>query len=204
MAEVAPTGAERSLDDFFAKRDKKKRKEKCKGRESVSAPGSVGLRKDKKEKEKATKNESQDAQMEKEDEKWKDFEPKAVDYSGLRVQALQLSDEKEEEAYEKDELGEDGQVHVFGGDRISGPWRKPSTAPAVAVPGAAAPVEEVEVVEQKPGGVYRPPGARQTGPKRAAVQGPPEIFNDAQFPTLLSTAKHTETRKTCLKAKVDI
>ncbi|XP_023648724.1 protein CDV3 homolog isoform X1 [Paramormyrops kingsleyae] len=199
MAEVAPTGAERSLDDFFAKRDKKKRKEKCKGRESVSAPGSVGLRKDKKEKEKATKNESQDAQVEKEDEKWKDFEPKAVDYSGLRVQALQLSDEKEEEAYEKDELGEDGQVHVYRGERISGPWNKSSAAPVVA-----APVEEVEVVEQKPGGVYRPPGARQTGPKRGTVQGPPEIFNDAQFPSLLSTAKHTETRKTCLKAKVDI
>lgn len=65
MAEVAPTGAERSLDDFFAKRDKKKRKEKCKGRESVSATGSMGLRKDKKEKEKVTKNESQDAQVEK-------------------------------------------------------------------------------------------------------------------------------------------
>lgn len=65
MAEVATPGAEKSLDDFFAKRDKKKKKEKGKGKEAgpVSAPASV--KKTKKEKEKSMKSENQDATIEK-------------------------------------------------------------------------------------------------------------------------------------------
>lgn len=66
MAEVVATaGVEKSLDDFFAKRDKKKKKEKGKGKETgpVSAPALV--KKTKKEKEKSMKNENQDATIEK-------------------------------------------------------------------------------------------------------------------------------------------
>lgn len=49
--------------------------------------------------------------------------------------------------------------------------------------------------ESKTSGVYRPPGARLTTTKRAHNQAPPEIFSDAQFPSLSATAKHVETRK---------
>ncbi|KAG7524898.1 hypothetical protein JOB18_018733 [Solea senegalensis] len=186
MADV-PT--EKSLDDFFAKRDKKKKKEKGKGKESAAAPASAAMKKLKKEKEKSVKNESQDAQIEK-DEEWKEFEQKEVDYSGLRLQALQISDEREEEDYEKEEVGEDGEIIVVSGDKVSGPWNKSGAAPP-----PAAPAEEVEVPESKPAGVYRPPGARLTTSKRGPSQGPPEIFSDTQFPSLLATAKHVETRK---------
>ncbi|XP_022055067.1 protein CDV3 homolog isoform X1 [Acanthochromis polyacanthus] len=187
MADV-PT--EKSLDDFFAKRDKKKKKEKGKGKESAAGPTSAVVKKTKKEKEKSTKNENQDAQVDKEDEEWKEFEQKEVDYSGLRLQALQISDEKEEEEYEKEEVGEDGEIILVSGDKVSGPWNKSGAAPP-----PAAPVEEVEVPESKPAGVYRPPGARLSTTRRGPSQGPPEIFSDAQFPSLLSTAKHVETRK---------
>ncbi|XP_022055068.1 protein CDV3 homolog isoform X2 [Acanthochromis polyacanthus] len=186
MADV-PT--EKSLDDFFAKRDKKKKKEKGKGKESAAGPTSAVVKKTKKEKEKSTKNENQDAQVDK-DEEWKEFEQKEVDYSGLRLQALQISDEKEEEEYEKEEVGEDGEIILVSGDKVSGPWNKSGAAPP-----PAAPVEEVEVPESKPAGVYRPPGARLSTTRRGPSQGPPEIFSDAQFPSLLSTAKHVETRK---------
>ncbi|XP_042255682.1 protein CDV3 homolog isoform X3 [Thunnus albacares] len=189
MADAPP---EKSLDDFFAKRDKKKKKEKGKGKESAAGPTSSVLKKTKKEKEKSTKNENQDAQIEKEDEEWKEFEQKEVDYSGLRLQALQISDEKEEEDYEKEEVGEDGEIILVSGDKVSGPWNKSGAPPP---PPAAAPVEDVEVPEAKPAGVYRPPGARLTTTKRSHTQGPPEIFSDAQFPSLLATAKHVETRK---------
>ncbi|XP_065150967.1 protein CDV3 homolog [Paramisgurnus dabryanus] len=184
MADVAPAGAEKSLDDFFAKRDKKKKKEKVKGKQEQ-----VIVKKTKKEKEKSTKSENQDAQMEKDDEEWKDFEQKEVDYTGLRLQAMQMSDEKEEEEYEKEEVGEDGEIILVSGDKFSGPWNKPGAPPT------AAPVEEVEVPEAKAPGVYRPPGARLTTTKKAPTQGPPEIYSDAQFPSLLSTARHVETRK---------
>ncbi|XP_059182649.1 protein CDV3 homolog isoform X2 [Centropristis striata] len=187
MADVPP---EKSLDDFFAKRDKKKKKEKGKGKESAAGPTSAVIKKTKREKEKSSKNDNQDAQIEK-DEEWKEFEQKEVDYSGLRLQALQISDEKEEEEYEKEEVGEDGEIILVSGDKVSGPWNKSGAAP----PPAAAPVEEVEEPESKPAGVYRPPGARLTTTRRAPTQGPPEIFSDTQFPSLLSTAKHVETRK---------
>uniref|UniRef100_A0A8C1ZGC8 Carnitine deficiency-associated gene expressed in ventricle 3 n=1 Tax=Cyprinus carpio TaxID=7962 RepID=A0A8C1ZGC8_CYPCA len=188
MADVAPAGVEKSLDDFFAKRDKKKKKEKVKGKEQATGGAVMAVKKTKREKEKSTKSENQDAQMEKEDEEWKDFEQKEVDYTGLRLQALQMSDEKEEEEYEE-EVGEDGEIILVTGDKVSGPWNKSSGPPS------AAPVEEVEVPEPKAPGVYRPPGARLTSTKRGPTQGPPEIFSDAQFPSLLSTARHVETRK---------
>lgn len=187
---MADMPTEKSLDDFFAKRDKKKKKEKGKGKDSAAGPTSAVIKKTKREKEKSTKNENQDAQIEKEDEEWKEFEQKEVDYSGLRLQALQISDEKEEEEYEKEEVGEDGEIILVSGDKVSGPWNKSSAAPA-----PAAPVEEVEEPESKPAGVYRPPGARLSTNRRAPTQGPPEIYSDTQFPSLLSTAKHVETRK---------
>lgn len=190
MADVAPAGAEKSLDDFFAKRDKKKKKEKGKGgKETATASAPASVKKMKKEKEKSTKNENQDPLTEKEDEEWKEFEQKEVDYSGLRLQALQISDEKEEEEYEKEEVGEDGEIILVSGDKVSGPWNKSGAPPP------PAPVEEKEVPESKPAGVYRPPGARLGPAKRGPTQGPPEIFSDAQFPSLLATAKHVETRK---------
>lgn len=189
MADVAPVVVEKSLDDFFAKRDKKKKKEKVKGKEQAIGGAVMVVKKTKREKEKSTKSENQDAQMEKEDEEWKDFEQKEVDYTGLRLQAMQMSDEKEEEEYEKEEVGEDGEIILVTGDKVSGPWNKSGAPPS------AAPVEEVEVPEPKAPGVYRPPGARLTSTKKVSNQGPPEIYNDTQFPSLLSTARHVETRK---------
>lgn len=62
MADLPP---EKSLDDFFAKRDKKKKKEKGKGKESTPGPTSGVIKKTKREKEKSTKTDNQDQQIEK-------------------------------------------------------------------------------------------------------------------------------------------
>lgn len=42
------------------------------------------------------------------------------------------SDEKEEEEYEKEEVGEDGEIILVSGDKVSGPWNKSGAAPAPA------------------------------------------------------------------------
>lgn len=44
------------------------------------------------------------------------------------------SDEKEEEEYEKEEVGEDGEIILVSGDKVSGPWNK-SSGPPSAAPG---------------------------------------------------------------------
>uniref|UniRef100_A0A096M9G0 Carnitine deficiency-associated gene expressed in ventricle 3 n=1 Tax=Poecilia formosa TaxID=48698 RepID=A0A096M9G0_POEFO len=188
---MADVQSEKSLDDFFAKRDKKKKKEKGKGKETTTGPTTAAVKKTKKEKEKSAKNENQDAQVEKEDEEWKEFEQKEVDYSGLRLQALQIRKEKKTNILTlKNRLFQDTSDRILvSGDKVSGPWNKSGAAPSPI--GA----EEEEAPEAKPPGVYRPPGARLTPSRRAQNPGPPEIFSDTQFPSLLSTAKHVETRK---------
>lgn len=44
------------------------------------------------------------------------------------------SDEKEEEDYEKEEVGEDGEIILVSGDKVSGPWNKSGAAPAPPPP----------------------------------------------------------------------
>ena len=44
------------------------------------------------------------------------------------------SDEREEEEYEKEEVGEDGEIILVSGDKMSGPWNKSSGQPQPAAP----------------------------------------------------------------------
>ncbi|NP_001080515.1 protein CDV3 homolog A [Xenopus laevis] len=194
---------EKSLDDFFAKRDKKKKKDKGVSGSAAGSRGSArppdgapsssssmsGAGKGVK-KEKSGKSDNPDQLQEKEDDEWKEFEQKEVDYSGLRIQSLQLSNEKEDDENEKkEEQGADWEeTGGYGTDKSSGPWNKTSQAqaPISAVTEAPEPVHT--------GGVYRPPAARASVSTRKP-QGPPEIYSDTQFPSLQATAKHTESRR---------
>ncbi|XP_030062447.1 protein CDV3 homolog [Microcaecilia unicolor] len=190
---------ERSLDDFFAKRDKKKKKEKGGGGGAGRSPAGSrppegpilpGKQSSKvARKEKSVKNDNPDTQQEKEDDEWKEFEQKEVDYSGLRIQSLQISNEKEEDENEKREQeGGDWEETGSGStEKSSGPWNKAAPAPAPA----AVVIDTPEPVQ--PSGVYRPPGARVSTTRKPP--GPPEIYSDTQFPSLQSTAKHIESRK---------
>ncbi|CAJ0940497.1 unnamed protein product [Ranitomeya imitator] len=198
---------ERSLDDFFAKRDKKKKKEKggsggAAGGKGPARPAdgaqstltSLSAPAKSFRKEKSGRSEAQEAQQEKQDDEWKEFEQKEIDYSGLRLQSLQISNEKEDDEYEKkEEQGADWEeAGGYGSDKTSGPWNKaaPAQAPISVVSEVAEPVQ--------PSGVYRPPAARNSAPQKKP-QGPPEIFSDTQFPSLQATAKHIESRRQVAK-----
>ncbi|XP_073486455.1 protein CDV3 homolog [Aquarana catesbeiana] len=201
---------ERSLDDFFAKRDKKKKKEKGSVAASSAAPNrgaarppdgsqsslvslSSGATKNVR-KDKAGRSEAQERQQQekKEDDEWKEeFEQKEVDYSGLRLHSLQISNEKDDDENEKkEEQGIDWEeTGGSGTDKAQGPWNK--TAPAQPTVNF---VTEVAEPAQTSGGVYRPPAARASTTTRKP-QGPPEIYSDSQFPSLQATAKHIESRR---------
>ncbi|XP_042329517.1 protein CDV3 homolog isoform X2 [Sceloporus undulatus] len=202
---------ERSLDDFFAKRDKKKRKEKS-GRggassasSSSSAPSSnanaaasaVGGTGGARQAESggsggaahSNPSNANARAAHKEEDDWKEFEQEeTIDYSGLRVQSMQISEKDDEEGEKREEPRDNSEEPGGGMDRSSGPWNRsaPTQIPVVETVEAPEPVQS--------GGVYRPPGARESR-TRKVPQGPPEIYSDTQFPSLQSTAKHVDTRK---------
>ncbi|NWR35306.1 CDV3 protein, partial [Tachuris rubrigastra] len=128
-----------------------------------------------------------------EEDDWKEFEQKEeIDYSGLRVQSMQISEKEDDESEKREEPGDNWEETGGSGiDRSSGPWNKSAPAPAPVVEPIVT--EAPEPVQT--GGVYRPPGAREGGRPRRAQQGPPEIYSDTQFPSLQSTAKLVDSRK---------
>ncbi|XP_056192123.1 protein CDV3 homolog isoform X1 [Falco biarmicus] len=197
---------ERSLDDFFAKRDKKKRKEKSsRGAAAASSASNAasnaagaaaaagGARPaDGSSSGAAASNAGSAKTATKEEDDWKEFEQKEeIDYSGLRVQSMQISEKEDDESEKREEPGDNWEETGGGIDRSSGPWNKSAPAPAPVVEPIVT--ETPEPVQT--GGVYRPPGAREGGRPRRAQQGPPEIYSDTQFPSLQSTAKLVDSRK---------
>ncbi|KAM6411598.1 protein CDV3 homolog isoform 2-T3 [Pluvialis apricaria] len=196
---------ERSLDDFFAKRDKKKRKEKSsRGAAAASSASNAasnaagaaaaagGTRPaDGSGSGAAASNAGSAKTATKEEDDWKEFEQKEeIDYSGLRVQSMQISEKEDDESEKREEPGDNWEETGGGVDRSSGPWNKSAPAPAPVVEPIVT--ETPEPVQT--GGVYRPPGAREGGRPRRAQQGPPEIYSDTQFPSLQSTAKLVDSR----------
>ncbi|XP_064025917.1 protein CDV3 homolog isoform X2 [Pogoniulus pusillus] len=201
---------ERSLDDFFAKRDKKKRKEKSNRAAAASSAASSaasnaasnatgaasaagGTRPtDGSGSGAVTSNADSSKTVTKEEDDWKEFEQKEeVDYSGLRVQSMQISEKEDDESEKTEETGDNWEETGGSVDRSSGPWNKSAPAPAPVVEPIVA-----EAPEPVPsGGVYRPPGAREGGRPRRAQQGPPEIYSDTQFPSLQSSAKLGDSRR---------
>ncbi|XP_065443165.1 protein CDV3 homolog isoform X2 [Chrysemys picta bellii] len=190
---------ERSLDDFFAKRDKKKRREKgsrgaaaaaaSSASSASSAPG--GARPAEGGSGAAASTASSARAAVKEEDEWKEFEQKEeIDYSGLRVHSMQISEKEDDEGEKREEPGDNWEEAGGGVERASGPWNK--TAPVQAPVAETIVTETPEPVQSS--GVYRPPGARETR-TRKAPQGPPEIYSDTQFPSLQSTAKHADSRK---------
>ncbi|XP_068791728.1 protein CDV3 homolog isoform X4 [Struthio camelus] len=205
---------ERSLDDFFAKRDKKKRKEKS-SRGAAAAAASAAASSSSSSSSSAAAAAAAAASggprpadgsgsgaaasaagsaKTKEEDDWKEFEQKEeIDYSGLRVQSMQISEKEDDESEKREEPGDNWEEAGGGIDKSSGPWNKSAPAPAPVV--EAIVTEAPEPVQT--GGVYRPPGAREGRPRRAQ-QGPPEIYSDTQFPSLQSTAKLVDSRKVFL------
>ncbi|XP_054847197.1 protein CDV3 homolog isoform X2 [Eublepharis macularius] len=198
---------ERSLDDFFAKRDKKKRKEKSSrggaaatassaassSAAAAAAAGGVGGSRQAEGGSGAAPgaNTATAKGVNKEEDDWKEFEQEEeVDYSGLRVQSMQISEKDDDEGEKREEPRDYSEEPGSGMDKSFGPWNRSATT--------QNPVVETIVTESpepvQSSGVYRPPGARETK-TRKTPQGPPEIYSDTQFPSLQSTAKHVDTRK---------
>jgi len=204
--------ADASLDDFFAKKDKSKKKSKS----SKVTPGDILAKSDepvKKEKKSKKDKENTQTSSEKTDsgtplvteEKWKDVEEEVEkDYSGLRIANLQISEK--EVAVESEDGGENAEGDEDeDGETVrekkdpSGqkPWRpsdggKAQEKSAPVVEDAPPPAKE----EPKTGGKYISPGMRAAAAAGTTPGGPtvpshlrrkknaPNLRSEEEFPTL--------------------
>lgn len=189
--------ADSSLDDFFAKKDKSKKKSKSK-----MTPGDVLAKSEEPKKVKKKKEKEQpgglglstteDTSKKAEDDEWEDFaEQKEVDYTGLRIQTLQIKEEEEKEAAESEGEGEGGEREE-GREAASGPWNAASAGPSVAAAAVPAPPQEAEEKKENTAPKkYVPPAQRQAATAAAANpigrrsnKKAPNIQSEVDFPTL--------------------
>uniref|UniRef100_T1JG35 Protein CDV3 homolog n=1 Tax=Strigamia maritima TaxID=126957 RepID=T1JG35_STRMM len=204
--------ADSSLDDFFAKKDKsKKSKKKFTTSDQIARElEETGKKyvevavKAEKEKPPITPSipfsSAQD--LEEEDAEWRDFEvEKEKDYSGLKIQNMQIADSREDD-YEREKItdNEDGEPQRIR-DYTSGPWNKAmatSTNQPQEPQAPSPPPVEVETKDEPKSNVYRPPHARNP---QAAVKtklsnkSAPEITSDFHFPSLSAAADNTKATK---------
>lgn len=194
---------DKSLDDFFSK--KKAKKGKGKGKfttsDAITKQVGTGAQKDKeKTKEQASKKSSTVSQTpsKKDEDEWLDFvEPTQTDYSGLRIQSLQISEKDEKEANDANEQDEDGEEGDSSSRKEkSGPWQNQQSQTATT---------EVEVEKPRPTGVYRPPGSssvyRPPGMRQVFGGGgrssrAPEINSEIAFPSLQQASAAPKGRET--------
>ncbi|CAL1546959.1 unnamed protein product [Lymnaea stagnalis] len=197
--------ADSSLDDFFAKKDKSKKKSKPKSGTTGGGDVDGGLKstkKDKKTKEKDKQGSSGGVSNvltnQQEDEEWKDFEEeKEKDYSGLRIQTLQIAKEQEDRDGAE---GDDSRDDEDGDNRdrrdgASGPWNK-SNMPQTAAPNLPqvhhSDHDKDESVAKAPA-KYVPPAQRHAAqsanstssfPASRKKKEAPNVNSEEDFPTL--------------------
>jgi len=192
-----------SLDDFFAKKDKKKTKKS----KVLSELNALSQTEEKPKKKKAPKEKSSSAsngpvdgsaesrkegeQVEKPADEWVEIEEKAdADYSGLKIQSLRL---EEREAAAKEEAGaEDDDAAGNGNNANDGPWKKIEVAPVASE-------DHTEVVSEAkeatpPSGKYVPPSVRAAQRQQAQQAAAPlrrrnnklapDVNDQESFPTL--------------------
>nr|XP_023030275.1 protein CDV3 homolog [Leptinotarsa decemlineata] len=185
------------LDDFFAKKDRKKSKstKKFATTEEVAKKLEDSAKKTEKLKKERAPGEGEDsaAPIHEQDE-WKDFEEEKKDYTGLKIGNLAITTTAEGTPGTKEQTTEQQQEEESAQeiDRKAGPWRRIDSEVQEEIP--------VKVVEKKPEtlpnvtkGTYVPPGMRNMGnqqqapPSRMKTKTAPDIHNEEFFPTLSKT-----------------
>lgn len=168
------------LDDFFAKKDRKKSKAVKKFATADELAKKMEDTKQKPEvrpkKERPTQEGDESARAG-EEEEWKEYEEPVKDYTGLKIQVLQGGNGAPESG--RDNTSEDSAPDSSKG---KGPWNKPVETEVAAAAPAPVPVEQPEKKS-----TYVPPVPRQRVAeplRRNQAKHAPDIHNDDSFPVL--------------------
>ncbi|XP_011496424.1 PREDICTED: protein CDV3 homolog isoform X2 [Ceratosolen solmsi marchali] len=193
------------LDDFFAKKDRKKAKGKkfTTTDEIAKKLEETGKKLDKaKQKEKSQNSEGGDdnQQIEEEDE-WKVFEEEKKDYTGLKIGNLTMNEVVDTDVEDDKVMGEknsDGEYTEHFNKNSGGPWKKADAQvaePEAPQPEVEQPQAVPEVAAAAPKKSYKPPALRnpQFNVERSMSSGrprgkniAPDINSEEYFPTLNS------------------
>ncbi|XP_008543087.1 protein CDV3 homolog [Microplitis demolitor] len=184
------------LDDFFAKKDRKKSKGKkfTTTDEIAKKLEETGKRMEKlKLKEKPSNIEEEDPLApEQEDEEWREFTEERKDYTGLKLGNLQVSDKLSNGSDDERGVGDNSSDGESGeaSSKQSGPWKKTDAAPVKEVV-ESTPAPAVQPASNNVVGmVYRSPHLRNqstTAPQsnRSRMKNvAPDIRSEEYFPTL--------------------
>jgi len=170
-----------NLDDFFAKKDKSKKKGKGKVTtdeieeklERKLKKGKSGGKSDKDRRDGTGQSSVLDVKVGEDDGEWKEVEEETTkDYSGLRIQNFQLSQREQEEKERQEREGENGEDGEDSENRggSQGPWKQTQnkTAPPIIPEPARDTDKDTSKDTSKDTlgtgtktGKYVPPGARQ-------------------------------------------
>jgi len=201
------------LDDFFAKKDKKKKgtKKFSKANTDVIAKNlEESAIKEQKQQDKEMTNMGEEKNPEKvnqqDDDEWDDYRENKKDYTGLKIENLVI-DEPVKVEEEETEINEDGEVVKIRKDE-SGPWNKKDSENRNSVEDKDTPEPEIKqtpiMIEQPNvvGGSYVPPHMRGAGggstpdrnpePRRTVprrMKAAPDINSEVYFPSLSSAAE---------------
>ncbi|XP_045457644.1 protein CDV3 homolog [Melitaea cinxia] len=169
------------LDDFFAKKDRKKSKSVKKfatADELAKKLEDTKQKADVRPKKERPVQEGEETGRAGEEEEWKDYEEPVKDYTGLKIQVLQGNAGAQESG--RDSSAEDSAPE---NTKNKGPWNKPVEVEQAAPP---APPPEEKVKSQP--STYVPPQSRNRDVepvrRHASSKNAPDIHNDDYFPVL--------------------
>ncbi|XP_034838660.1 protein CDV3 homolog [Maniola hyperantus] len=176
------------LDDFFAKKDRKKSKSVKKFTTTDELAKKLDDPKQKPDvrpKKERPPQEGEEAGRVGEEEEWKDYEETVKDYTGLKIQVLQGGTGAPESG--RDSSSEDSGNPENAKNK--GPWNKPVEAEQAPAP--PPPVEQEQQQQQQKQTItaYVPPQSRQRASEpvrrsQAQNKNAPDITNDDYFPVL--------------------
>lgn len=198
------------IDDFFAKKDKKKKgtKKFSKANTDVIAKNlEESAIKEQMQQEKEITIGGDDAKTEKtvpqDDEEWDDYRENKKDFTGLKIDNLVIEEPVSKPEEEETEVNEHGEIVK---KEESGPWNKKDAERSNSNDGDDSPAVESKTLpgSEPPnvvGGTYVPPGRRggdtQDAQPSSLAQRPrrmkaaPDISSTINFPSLSSAAEDT-------------
>jgi len=199
------------IDDFFAKKDKKKKgtKKFSKANTDVIAKNlEESAIKEQLQQDKEITNLGDDVATDninnQDDDEWDDYRENKKDFTGLKIETLVIEDPEVKPEEDETEVNENGEVVK---KEESGPWNKKDAERSNSNELADSPVVEVKPlpISDPPnvvGGTYVPPNRRggetsSVAPMRAEEKRPrklkaaPDLSSTINFPSLSSAAEDT-------------